>query len=46
MSVNVSPRQFKADGFAEVVQRCLHESGLDPGRLEIELAESALAKPL
>ncbi|GAA2565755.1 hypothetical protein GCM10010435_43340 [Winogradskya consettensis] len=40
MSVNVSARQLQNRGFAEQVARALRESGLDAGRLTIEITES------
>ena len=42
MSVNVSPLQFRHTNLAEVVRTALDESGLAPGRLEIEITESVL----
>ncbi len=41
MSVNVSTRQLERPGFLEVVDRCL-ATGLDPGRLILEITETAL----
>jgi EAL domain-containing protein (putative c-di-GMP-specific phosphodiesterase class I) len=43
MAVNVSSRQLSQRGFAKVVSRTLRELELEPGRLEIELTESACA---
>lgn len=40
LAVNVSARQFTANGFVEVVERALEESGIEPDRLELELTES------
>lgn len=40
VAVNVSARQFTANGFVDVVAAALHESGLQPDRLELELTES------
>ncbi|MGN3973490.1 EAL domain-containing protein [Tsuneonella sp. SYSU-LHT278] len=40
VAVNVSARQFTANGFVEVVAAALEESGLAPDRLELELTES------
>ena len=42
VSVNVSPLQFRHTNLAEVVRTALDESGLAPGRLEIEITESVL----
>jgi diguanylate cyclase (GGDEF)-like protein len=40
VAVNVSPRQFTAQGFVGVVANVLASTGLDPDRLELELTES------
>ena len=40
VAVNVSAVQFSHAGFPEMVADALAESGLDPGRLELELTES------
>jgi diguanylate cyclase (GGDEF)-like protein len=40
ISVNVSPAQLGLPGFLEGVERALRLSGLDAGRLEIEITES------
>jgi diguanylate cyclase (GGDEF)-like protein/PAS domain S-box-containing protein len=42
VSVNVSPNQFRASGIVEVVQRALVETGLAPGRLMLEITETAI----
>ena len=39
LSVNVSPRQFEHPKFLAVLEGALHESGLDPALLELELTE-------
>lgn len=39
VSVNVSPRQFRGKGFADTVRRVLDATGLEPGRLELEVTE-------
>ncbi|MDO8931974.1 MAG: EAL domain-containing protein, partial [Rhodocyclaceae bacterium] len=44
MAVNVSARQFFADGFKYEVKRALRASGIAPGRLELELTESLLVR--
>jgi diguanylate cyclase (GGDEF)-like protein len=40
VAVNVSARQFTANGFVDVVADALQASGLAPDRLELELTES------
>ncbi|WP_120715907.1 putative bifunctional diguanylate cyclase/phosphodiesterase [Tsuneonella amylolytica] len=40
VAVNVSARQFTANGFVDVVEGALQASGIDPDRLELELTES------
>ncbi|MBX7527000.1 sensor domain-containing protein [Qipengyuania vesicularis] len=42
LSINISPVQFEANGFVEMVETALKETGLDPARLELELNESVL----
>ena len=42
VAVNVSPLQFKADTLLTTVASALARSGLAPGRLELEITESAL----
>jgi EAL domain-containing protein (putative c-di-GMP-specific phosphodiesterase class I) len=42
MSVNVSARQFRGEGFVEMVKGALQASGLTPARLKLELTESVL----
>src|SRR5262249_40822305 len=44
MSVNVSPQQFLAEGFADTVRGALETSGLAPGSLELEITESSLLR--
>lgn len=39
VAVNVSPRQFVANGFVEQVAGAIAASGIDPDRLELELTE-------
>lgn len=41
VSVNLSPAQLTAPNFVEQVQDILHESGLTPDRLELEVTESS-----
>ncbi|MES2041974.1 MAG: EAL domain-containing protein [Pseudomonadota bacterium] len=40
IAVNLSARQFKQHDLAEVIARILHETGLDPAYLDLELTES------
>ena len=42
VAVNLSPVQFRKQNVREIVMSALEESGLDPGRLELELTESIL----
>jgi len=42
VAVNVSARQFRSPGFADMVARSLRERRIDPSRLELELTESVL----
>jgi predicted signal transduction protein with EAL and GGDEF domain len=42
LAVNLSPAQFRSAGLALVVARTLAASGLHPGRLELEINETAL----
>lgn len=42
IAVNVSAYQFRRSGLAEAVTSALAYSGLDPGRLELEITEGAL----
>ena len=42
ISVNVSPLQFRDERFADRVFEVLAETGLEPGRLEIEITEGLL----
>ena len=44
VAVNISPAQFRDNGFAAMVKRHLDESGLDPRRLELEITESMLLR--
>jgi EAL domain-containing protein (putative c-di-GMP-specific phosphodiesterase class I) len=39
ISVNLSPVQFRADGFAERIIQIARESGADPGKIELEITE-------
>ncbi|MGA2980060.1 MAG: EAL domain-containing protein [Terriglobales bacterium] len=42
VAVNVSAVQFRQGGFRELIRRVLHETGLAPQYLELELTESLL----
>ncbi|MFT8246700.1 putative bifunctional diguanylate cyclase/phosphodiesterase [Roseomonas sp. BN140053] len=42
VAVNVSPVQFRQAGLYEAVVAALKSSGLDPGRLELEITEGVL----
>jgi predicted signal transduction protein with EAL and GGDEF domain len=42
VAVNVSAVQFRQEGFCELIRRVLHETGLAPQYLELELTESLL----
>ena len=42
MAVNLSPRQFSQPGLVETVRAALSESGLEAGRLKLEVTESCL----
>ncbi len=42
VSINVSPRHFHSDNFAERLLQLLEETGAEPSRLRIEITEVAL----
>jgi len=42
VSINVSPRHFRSDDFAERLMQLVDEAGADPARLRIEITEVAL----
>jgi diguanylate cyclase (GGDEF)-like protein/PAS domain S-box-containing protein len=42
VAVNVSAVQFRQEGFPKTIRKVLHETGLDPQYLELELTESIL----
>ena len=44
MAVNFSAAQFRREGFLDSIRRVLEEAGVDTGRLELEITESALMK--
>jgi EAL domain-containing protein (putative c-di-GMP-specific phosphodiesterase class I) len=43
LSVNVSVRQLEDLNFVDKVKTILHDTGVDPKRLELEITESVLA---
>jgi diguanylate cyclase (GGDEF)-like protein/PAS domain S-box-containing protein len=44
MAVNISAKEFRQENFLKGLVATLHETGLDPGALELELTESVLMK--
>lgn len=46
LAVNVSARQLSRDQFTRMLAGALHEAGLDPGALEIELTETTIVRDL
>ncbi|WP_159886163.1 EAL domain-containing protein [Paenibacillus puerhi] len=40
IAVNLSVRQFQDEGLVELVKEALHESGMEPAYLELEITES------
>jgi diguanylate cyclase (GGDEF)-like protein len=42
IAVNLSPQQFQRPGFPALVSRILHETGLPPNALELEITEGVL----
>lgn len=42
VAINLSPIQLAGDDIVAAVREALEESGLDPGRLELEITETAL----
>jgi diguanylate cyclase (GGDEF)-like protein/PAS domain S-box-containing protein len=44
MAVNLSPRQFQQDSLIQVVREALHHTGVDPGRLELEMREDMVLR--
>ncbi len=42
IAVNVSSHQIRGEGLVSAVERTLRDSGLEPGRLELEITETAL----
>jgi EAL domain-containing protein (putative c-di-GMP-specific phosphodiesterase class I) len=41
IAVNVAPQQLQAEGFFDIVEDVLAQSGLKPARLELEITETA-----
>jgi diguanylate cyclase (GGDEF)-like protein/PAS domain S-box-containing protein len=44
MAVNLSPRQFWYPGISRTITEVLHDSGLEPHQLEIEITESMVMR--
>jgi len=44
LTVNVTARQLLAPGFVDDVRRAIHDAGIDPTRLVLEITEQALAR--
>ncbi|OIO54760.1 MAG: hypothetical protein COX57_06720 [Alphaproteobacteria bacterium CG_4_10_14_0_2_um_filter_63_37] len=42
IAVNLSARQFMQDSLIESVRNAINDAGIDPGRIELELTESAV----
>lgn len=42
VSVNLSPTEFKRGNLVERVQKALHNSGVNPARVELEITESVM----
>ena len=42
VSVNLSPTEFKRGNLVERIQKALKDSGIDPGRVELEITESVM----
>src|SRR5690606_6776233 len=42
VSVNLSPTEFKRGNLVERIQTTLLDSGIDPGRVELEITESVM----
>ena len=42
LAVNISARQLGADNFVEQIESVLHDSGIEPSRLKLEITESML----
>ena len=46
MAINISPLQFRKPGFVNLVRQVLHNTGADPGCIELEITETLLMQPL
>jgi diguanylate cyclase (GGDEF)-like protein len=44
MAINISGRQFHHSNLVETVERLLGETGVDPGRIELELTETVVMR--
>jgi diguanylate cyclase (GGDEF)-like protein/PAS domain S-box-containing protein len=44
VAVNISPRQFAQDSLIQVVREALHQTGMDPARLELEIREEMVLR--
>ena len=42
MSINFSPRQFRRHNFVGHVVECVQRAGVEPGRVQIEITETAI----
>lgn len=42
VSVNLSPIEFRQGNLVERIQQTLHDSGIDPARVELEITESVM----
>jgi EAL domain-containing protein (putative c-di-GMP-specific phosphodiesterase class I) len=42
VAVNISPRQFRDPNLATTIRRCIRESGIQAGQLELEITETML----
>lgn len=42
VSVNLSPRQFRQENLAELILKTLHETGLSPNNLTLEITETMI----
>ena len=45
MAVNITPAQLRNPNFAKMVLRILHDYGLTPTQLELEITESSILEP-
>jgi diguanylate cyclase (GGDEF)-like protein/PAS domain S-box-containing protein len=44
VAVNLSPRQFSQDSLIQVVREVLHQTAIDPSRLELEITEDMVLR--